>query len=83
MNKKKIHGLFAALGAVAGWAISFVCVEALQKDFSAQEILFLQYLTPVFGVLFAAIFLGEKTTPAMMIGGAVILAGVIVANRGK
>ena len=43
MDKKKILGLFAALGAVAGWAISFVCVEALQKDFSSQEILFLQY----------------------------------------
>ena len=43
MDRKKILGLFAALGAVAGWAISFVCVEALQKDFSSQEILFLQY----------------------------------------
>ena len=43
MDKRKMLGLFAALGAVAGWAISFVCVEALQKDFSAQEILFLQY----------------------------------------
>ena len=43
LDKKKILGLLAALGAVAGWAISFVCVEALQKDFSSQEILFLQY----------------------------------------
>ena len=66
MNKKKILGLFAALGAVAGWAISFVCVEALQKDFSAQEILFLQYLTP-----------------ALLVGGAVILVGVIISNKGK
>ena len=41
------------------------------------------YLSPVFGVLFAALFLGEKATPAMLIGGAVILAGVIIANRGK
>ena len=83
MDKKKILGLFAALGAVAGWAISFVSIEALQKDFSSQEILFLQYLTPVFGVLFAALFLGEQVTPAMLIGGAVILAGVIISNKGK
>ena len=83
MDKKKILGLFAALGAVAGWALAFVSSEALQKDFSSQEILFLQYLTPVFGVLFAALFLGEKVTPAMLVGGAVILVGVIISNRGK
>ena len=42
MDKKKILGLLAALGAVAGWAMAFVCVEALQKDFSSLEILFLE-----------------------------------------
>lgn len=41
------------------------------------------YLTPVFGVLFAALFLGEKVTPALLIGGAIILVGVILSNRGK
>ena len=41
------------------------------------------YLTPVFGVLFAALFLGEKVTPAMLVGGAVILVGVIISNKGK
>ena len=33
--------------------------------------------------LFAALFLGEKVTPAMLIGGAVILAGVIISNKGQ
>ena len=42
MNRRKILGLLAALGAVAGWLMAFVCVEALQKDFSSQEILFLE-----------------------------------------
>ena len=41
------------------------------------------YLSPVFGVLFAALFLGEKVASAMLIGGAVILAGVIISNKGK
>lgn len=31
MDKKKILGLFAALGAVAGWAISFVGVIISNK----------------------------------------------------
>ena len=41
------------------------------------------YLTPVFGVLFAALFLGEQVTPALLVGGAVILIGVIISNKGK
>ena len=71
MDKSKILGLFAALGAVAGWAISFVCVEALQKDFSAQEILFLQYLIACLVLLplhFKAFRLKERKDEWLFIG---------------
>lgn len=38
------------------------------------------YLTPVVGVLFAVIFLGERLTAASIVGGPVIIAGVVLAN---
>ena len=71
MDKSKILGLFAALGAVAGWAISFVSIEALQKDFSAQEILFLQYFIACLVLLplhFKAFRLKERKDEWLFIG---------------
>ena len=38
------------------------------------------YLTPVVGVLFAVIFLGERLTAVSMVGGLVIITGVVLAN---
>ena len=38
------------------------------------------YLTPVVGVVFAVIFLGESLTTASIVGGLVIVAGVVLAN---
>ena len=71
MNKRKILGLLAALGAVAGWSMSFVCVEALQKDFSSQEILFLQYFIACLVLLplhFKAFRLKERKDEWLFIG---------------
>jgi drug/metabolite transporter (DMT)-like permease len=38
------------------------------------------FLIPVFGVLWGAVFLGEAVTPAMLLGGAVVLAGTALAT---
>lgn len=38
------------------------------------------YLTPIVGVMFAALFLGEKLTRMSAIGGALIVAGVVLAT---
>ena len=38
------------------------------------------YLTPVFTVLFAAVFLGERMTVVSCIGSALILGGVILSG---
>ena len=38
------------------------------------------YLTPIVGVMFAAVFLGEKLTVMSAIGGALIVAGVVLAT---
>ncbi len=40
------------------------------------------YLTPIVGVVFAALFLGERLTAMSAAGGFVIIVGVVVANRG-
>jgi len=38
-------------------------------------------LVPVFAMLMGALILGESVGPALVIGGAMVLAGVILANR--
>ena len=40
------------------------------------------YLTPIVGVVFASLFLGERLTAMSAAGGVVIVAGVAVANYG-
>lgn len=40
------------------------------------------YLVPVFGVLTAALALGDRPTPWALLGGLTILAGVVVTNLG-
>ena len=41
------------------------------------------YLTPIVGVIFAAVFLGERLTPMSVFGGLVIITGVAIANWRK
>ena len=41
------------------------------------------YLTPIVGVIFAALFLGERLTPMSALGGLVIIVGVAIANWRK
>ena len=41
------------------------------------------YLTPIVGVIFAAVFLGERLTPMSALGGLVIIIGVAIANWRK
>ncbi len=53
-------------------------LQALQP---AQVAVYI-YLVPVFGVLAAALFLGDRLTPWAGLGGLTILAGVIVTNLG-
>lgn len=38
-------------------------------------------LTPIFGVAAAALFLGERASPAVLVGGAVVVASLMLVNR--
>lgn len=38
-------------------------------------------LVPVFGIVFAALLLGETTSPALLLGGALVIAGLFLLER--
>jgi drug/metabolite transporter (DMT)-like permease len=71
--------LFLALGStVAGMLL---WNQAIVRGGSAR-ISRLLYLEPVVSVLGAMAFLGERATPAVLAGGALVIAGVLIAAAG-
>jgi drug/metabolite transporter (DMT)-like permease len=75
-------GSIAFLGVFCSGLAYIFWYDALQLLPVAQTGAFL-YLEPVVTVLVAALFLGEEITPAIMLGGALILVGVWMVNRKK
>jgi drug/metabolite transporter (DMT)-like permease len=72
--------LFLAVGStVLAYAWYFRGVAELGAGTAASYI----SLVPVFGVASAVLLLGEPMTPALLIGGALALAGVVIANRAR
>ncbi len=71
----------AAVLAIVCGAVAYVLYFRLIADVGATRALTVTYLVPVFGILWAAIFLGETLTPAMAVGGILILAGVVLVTR--
>lgn len=69
----------AFLGLVAS-AASFVLWSAACRDLGVVRVTAALYLTPIAGVVFAAVFLGERVTGLEVLGGAAILAGVATAT---
>jgi drug/metabolite transporter (DMT)-like permease len=71
-------GDLAALGAlaVACTSIAYLIYFRLVAEVGPTSTLTVTYLVPVFGVLWAAIFLGERVTVGTLAGGALILASV-------
>ncbi len=69
------------LGAVAS-AACFVMWNFACKQIGVVRTTIGLYLTPIVGVIFAAMFLGERLTAMSATGGVVIILGVVVANWG-
>ena len=69
-------GLFAS-------AASFVVWSAACRTIGVVKMTVSLYLTPIVGVVFAAVFLGEKVTGFEIIGGCVILVGIAIATKVK
>lgn len=70
----------AALAVICG-AVAYVLYFRLIADVGATRALTVTYLVPVFGILWAAVFLGETLTLPMLAGGVLILAGVVLVTR--
>lgn len=63
--------------------IAYLIYFGLIHRIGATRATMVTYLAPAFGVAWGALLLDERITPAMLGGGAVILAGVAVAGRAR
>ena len=72
----------AFLGLIAS-AVSFVLWSMACRMIGVVRTTVLLYLTPVVGVVFAVVFLGESVTSLEILGGCIILVGVAMATNVK
>lgn len=73
-------GAIAYLGAL-GTVVAFLWFyDGVKGIGPARAAVFLSFV-PVFGVLFAALTLGEPILVSMVIGGAMVVGGVLLTNR--
>ena len=68
----------AVLAVTVGYVIYYVSVQRVGNARTAVY----QNLTPVVAILFAWVALGDKLAPIQLVGGAVVLAGLMVTRRG-
>lgn len=68
--------------ALLASGVAFVLYFRLIADVGATRALTVTYLIPLFGVLFAALFLGEAPHAGVLAGGVLILAGTVLVTRG-
>lgn len=66
-----------ALGTAVGFSWYYVGVRAIG---TARASIFIN-LVPVFAITFAALLLGEPITLPLLVGGALVIAGVYLTNR--
>jgi drug/metabolite transporter (DMT)-like permease len=66
--------------AVGASGIGYLIYFRLIAELGATSAMTVTYLVPVFGVLWAALFRGDRITAGMVLGAAVVLAGVAVVT---
>lgn len=69
-----------ALGVLCT-AVAYLVYFRLVARVDATHASVVTYLVPVFGIAWGALFLGEVVTLAMLVGAAVVLAGVVLVTR--
>jgi drug/metabolite transporter (DMT)-like permease len=73
-------GAIAYLGAL-GTVVAFLWFyQGVQRIGPARAAVFLSFV-PVFGVVIAALVLGEPILASMIVGGAMVVGGVLLTNR--
>lgn len=74
------EGPWIFLGILAS-SVSFVLWNVACKGNGIARSSVILYLTPIVGVAFAALFLGERLSPMSVCGGILIIGGLVIANR--
>ena len=69
----------AAMASVAAYMIFYYALSKI----SASRVIAFSYLQPVLATILAILFLGERITPYLLVGGALVLVGVALAERGR
>jgi drug/metabolite transporter (DMT)-like permease len=64
--------------SVFSWGLAMVLWLHLLKRLDVSQASVSIYLLPLLGVVFSALLLKEKITPAMLVGGALTLAGTVL-----
>ncbi|RPE67389.1 hypothetical protein EDD53_1796 [Pacificibacter maritimus] len=85
MGMKLVSGIQFAWGGaaliLAGLALAATGEIALLKDNSMSELYLILVGVETALVLIAALFMGERITPKMMIGGGLIISGMIAVSH--
>ena len=64
-----------------GSAIGFLWYSQAMHSIGAVGTAVYINLTPIFGVIAASVFLGEKSSQAVLLGGAIVCASLMLVNR--
>ena len=62
-------------------ALPFLAFYRAMKHVTATQAALTGYLIPIVAIVLGALLLDERVTPAMLAGGALILAGVVLTDR--
>jgi len=66
--------------ALAGSVLAFVTYHWLVKRVEAVYLSLTSFINPIVAVILGAMVLGEKLTPTVFVGSALVLVGILVAN---
>jgi drug/metabolite transporter (DMT)-like permease len=73
--------LIIAYLSVAGSALPFVGMYWLFTRMEVTRVSLFNFIIPIVAVIFGWLILGERVGPNLLIGGALILVGVVLANQ--
>jgi drug/metabolite transporter (DMT)-like permease len=65
---------------VLGSGVAYILFFGLLHSIGPTRATTVTYIPPLVGVLLGMIFLGEQVTPAALIGGLMVIAGIAVVN---
>lgn len=75
--------LFILYIGIIGTAVTFQLFNASLRYLDVSVAVGFKFLIPVFGSLFAILFLGERPVPAVLIGMVIVIAAIIIIQQRK